>query len=555
MGITRRPSTGTLLPEFESNRYVYGLATLAVLFHVGLLAVFSDQILQTVLSDDIYYYLTLSENGLAGSGVVFNDGVPTNGFHPLYFVVATAFYWALVPFGQTAPVFGLLVVLLCLQAATGLFVYAVCARVWTNRIALVTASIWLFHPAILVATLSGMEVTLQVFAVGLLSVYYLAYRSRDRRTLGDHALLGVLLGVAFLARMDSLFVVLGVFASIAFAAVGVRQWRALSLSALAIRDVVAVGLSALATVSPWLAWSYATTGAITPHSGRAQTAIVLATNWGTPCPSSLPARACGTYHASRRLGQEVLAAFAMPVFAIQYPWQYVSVVVGGLVLAGLGLAALWVVYRHHGSVLARVRALDFLVVGIGLWLTFYLLVHLHVRSYYGILVYFVGLVAVGPLVCWLSEHLRTEGGISRRTVRVTVAVVLVLSVVSVTAIGSYDARENPFREGATYVESEIPDEATVGAFNAGRLQYYTDRDVLNLDGVINSDAYDAIERGTLDCYIYEQNVSYVVDWGPEVRSRLEDPALVRSPVEYSQVHHLRNDVVVLRIEPRQPTVC
>ena len=54
------------------------------------------------------------------------------------------------------------------------------------------------------------------------------------------------------------------------------------------------------------------------------------------------------------------------------------------------------------------------------------------------------------------------------------------------------------------------------AWNAGEFGYFSNRTVINLDGLINSnDYYERVLQGSfpLKEYLYENNVDYIVDYG------------------------------------------
>ena len=68
-------------------------------------------------------------------------------------------------------------------------------------------------------------------------------------------------------------------------------------------------------------------------------------------------------------------------------------------------------------------------------------------------------------------------------------------------------------EAARWLEANTPPEARIGSFNAGILGYFSDRTVVNLDGVVNEDAYRARRDGLTRQYVCEQEIRYLVDLG------------------------------------------
>jgi len=63
-----------------------------------------------------------------------------------------------------------------------------------------------------------------------------------------------------------------------------------------------------------------------------------------------------------------------------------------------------------------------------------------------------------------------------------------------------------------YVENNIPSNKTIGSFNTGLFQYYSlNRDIINLDGLVNIELYRAIVNDELSDYIGE-NIDYILDY-------------------------------------------
>jgi hypothetical protein len=54
-------------------------------------------------------------------------------------------------------------------------------------------------------------------------------------------------------------------------------------------------------------------------------------------------------------------------------------------------------------------------------------------------------------------------------------------------------------------------QAAVAAFNTGIYDYFMERDVINLDGVVNPHSLEAIREGTLPTYLQMKNIRYVIE--------------------------------------------
>lgn len=70
-------------------------------------------------------------------------------------------------------------------------------------------------------------------------------------------------------------------------------------------------------------------------------------------------------------------------------------------------------------------------------------------------------------------------------------------------------------EAAVWIAENTSPDTVLAAWNAGQLGYFSNRKVINLDGVINSlDYYERVLRGSVPMsqYLAENNVDYIVDY-------------------------------------------
>ena len=66
--------------------------------------------------------------------------------------------------------------------------------------------------------------------------------------------------------------------------------------------------------------------------------------------------------------------------------------------------------------------------------------------------------------------------------------------------------------GAALWLKENPPGARVAAFNAGLLSYFSERDVVNLDGLVNDDIYGYASRDALSDYFDDREIGYLLDY-------------------------------------------
>ena len=64
---------------------------------------------------------------------------------------------------------------------------------------------------------------------------------------------------------------------------------------------------------------------------------------------------------------------------------------------------------------------------------------------------------------------------------------------------------------ALFAKDNIPPNAKVGAFQSGCVSYWLENTVINLDGVMNEDAYLHLKNKTMDVYLKDQQIDYLVE--------------------------------------------
>ena len=71
--------------------------------------------------------------------------------------------------------------------------------------------------------------------------------------------------------------------------------------------------------------------------------------------------------------------------------------------------------------------------------------------------------------------------------------------------------EEPLYAAAGWIASHLPAEATIGAWNAGMLAFFSQRRVVNLDGLVNSREFFLADRHDLCAYFDREDIDYLVD--------------------------------------------
>ncbi|MDH3214522.1 MAG: glycosyltransferase family 39 protein [Myxococcales bacterium] len=474
-------------------------ALLAVALVLRLRVAWADlyTLILDVTSDDAYYYFQIARNLAGGDGVTFDGETPTNGFHPLWLVLLTPV--AALGGDPVETLHRGLSLSALFGTATVYAVYASVRTLTQNAAAgLAAASFTALHPALVRESVNGLETGLSVCLISWVVLLFLrAASEREPPRMADYAWLGVASGLMMLARTDTCFV-LPPLALFFFARERGRRRFA---------SAVAIGAPALLVLGPWIAWSLASFGTLVQISGVAiadfERQAWLAREGGDL--AAVLGRAWEVTRAS--FFSRLMHLYFVPLAAPTGPF---FVGAGGL-LAFLLLAPL--------PQRARARRQIGLVMVPGSGILFGLLVHSAVRwwlrEWYFAPAALLGALLLGVAVAHLHGVLRDTRFGGRAVVALYALFAAGLAVAFGPPMAGRWGLHSPHRvnqlEAARWIDAHTEPDARVGSFNAGILGYFSNRRVVNLDGVVNEAAYRAKVEQRLPAYVRAMRLDYVAD--------------------------------------------
>jgi hypothetical protein len=442
--------------------------------------------------DDAYLSLSLARAIGRGEGPRYGLGY-TNGFQPLYVFLMAPVY-TLVSSEPDRPVHVALFFLALCDTLT-LAVLLRLAWSWSGSLPplLLLGAAWISSPYVAATTANGLETMLAtLLLVASLAAYARLVASRPSSVLRWHALvLGLLLGFAVLARVDSTLLALAIALDWLARVVrgGRPAWRGFFLGG------AVVAAAAFAVNLPWLLYSYRYTGAFFPVSGRAVRFLSL----------------------DLVSGQPTFASFYGPmlVSALRQVWTR-----GGVFLSVA--AALLVVLGFH----ARTQRAMALAPVAGLLRPAALYVVLMIAAYaffiftpwyYDRYLFPLAVVALVALAAVFDRVLAVlPAGAGRVLAVVLVAGVLALNLADgemMALFRSEPRHDLGYRELGLWARDNFPRGSIVGAPQSGALGYFADDlVVVNLDGVVNAACLEALQAGRVLAYARAVGVEYVVGW-------------------------------------------
>jgi len=475
-----------------------GLMALIVVCCIGLLSVgvrSTDMVFDLPLTEDGYYVMTVARNVARGVGFSVDGTTLTNGFHPLWGILSSLAFLM----GAGSDELSMRLVLVA-SAVTTIVSALLWARLFSrlfgadNRLYRVCfVLIYLTSFQLLTQHFNGLETGLLLALLAATGLYW----SSSEPSLGRNAILGLLLGLLALARIDT-----GMFAVVVALE---TLWRGRRNLRRTLAEVFVMTAVAVLIAGPWFAYNIILTGKLMPVSG-----LALGIEMEPPQPL---ARGITALSAVVRNGVlNILGEFSRTIDGI------LLLAVGGLAFLLLRRKA-----PHPWQAQAGERAkrsliyIAMIAVYLAGVIVFYAIDSGAVFFYQR---YFI---LVSVLAAGLFAFLLYRVAISAASwVVVPIAVVLAgLSLVTILGwhgvpfgdkLNRLQAERNgPCLEQVKLARSaRLPGEIVAGV-QSGTLAFFVEG-AINLDGRVNFAAYKARLAGKLVDYMLAQRIGLLVDY-------------------------------------------
>ena len=451
-----------------------------------------DRIDGLTVPDDAYLSLSLARAIARGDGPRYGFGY-TNGFQPLY-VFLTAPVFSLLPRETERPVhLALYFLALCDALALGVLLRLAWSWSGSRPTVVLLAAAWISSPYVAATAANGLETMLAtLLLVASLAAYAMFVAPRPASVTGGRALgLGVLLGVAVLARVDSTLLALAI--GLDWLARAACQGRRAVGGAIASGSVAAG--AALAANLPWLLYSYRYTGALFPVSGRAVRFLSLDLVSGQPTFENFyrPMLLGALRQVGSRGGVFLVAAALLAVVLLLRTRKRAMEALGP-VAGVLGPAALYV-------------ALMILAYAFFIFTPWYYDRYLFPLSVFC-------LVACAAVFDRALAVVPPAAGRALAVVLVAAVLAANLGDGEMASLFRSDVRHDlGYRELGLWARDNLPRGAIVGAPQSGALGYFAENlVVVNLDGVVNAACLEALEQNRVLAYARSVGVEYVLGW-------------------------------------------
>jgi hypothetical protein len=477
------------------------------------------------LKDDAFYYFKTANNIVLGLGSTFDGINQTNGYHPLWMLNLILIY---LVFPQS-PLRALRLVLLTMAAyhiLTVFMLYKTIQRLQGVSWGVASALVWGISPIVLRINLSGLESALYSLLLSG-TIYFVSIHLKDRSgswrlaiqdTPGAilpkaHLKIGVLIALCILARLDSVFLFVGLVMALGIVThFDISRYK---------RILFAMVLPIMIFLGVYLVYNFITFHHIIPVSGVVKQPQVPIDVYG------------------------FLTKILWPLSPLYHKWG-----IGMLLLAfSLILVPFFVSVLHFGSfreiLITTLRRYDWLWAGSILLYIYNALSATPYASWYYIPLIFCVLFSASEVIYLASTCMKISNNV-RRFGFISITSFVVIFYAGLAAL-EFNPHKNEIEveklRAAQWLRNNLPLGSVGAAWNAGIMAYFSDRQVVNLDGLINSYEYaEAMKNCKEPEFILQQGVDYVFDMFPVSESgKSEDllPQNKRHWLPYLAPHYKR----------------
>lgn len=467
--------------------------------------------------DDSFYSLGIARSIASGNGWTHDGTIITNGFQPLYVFLMVPFYLVLPSATFAVPIVAL-VLQSIINLISGILLFLLINSIVNERISMggaIALLAWNLSPYV-ISGVNGLETSLQAFLIIMITYFYsVKWRTHlidstisilNRIRIG--VIVGVFLGLLILTRIDSSIFVLALMGD--FAVLGLRRSKGHCGNHFALKHLgigIAIFASIFVIVLPWLIANYLQTGGLGFDSGPANRLRAIVEYDGANIyldhlKALIP-------NLQLRTLTPFMPWSAMVRRRYLYASMLIAVIIGLLALKKSPIR--W-------KISTGITNLGFLwVYGISL-LAVYVFYQFTVWNWPR---YFYSLALLGIILLGLWVELILSV-LSRRSVYVTfVMMCLGLTILLPFSIpkASNPLFANPVNwftsaqyEAAQWLKENTPADVRLASFQSGIIGYYSERQTLNLDGVVNPEALPYYLNGDTAMYLLRKQVDYLVDW-------------------------------------------
>lgn len=484
--------------------YVFLLVIVTISYRIIIILQPFPVLIDKIVADDTFYYLCIARNVVQGNGVTFDGEVLTNGFHPLLLVVEIIMMY-LIPdelYTSSLPVRLILVIFMIIDCLIALLLYRITQSFCLHYGPIIALGLWLFHPEILATSFSGVESGFAALFFCFVTRELIIITDKRMREYKNNALrMGFFISMIMLSRTDCFL--FGLLAS------GIFIYHLVNKSpdGSRIKSLFRFIVCPICLILPWLLWNWLNFGRIIQDSGRALSYL----------------------HHYLYLTQTGSNYFSIAVYQLQKVFSFLAEIWTGNIILSL---IMWIIIvfcfinrlkqlpKEKNLALFPCFAHLLFIIG------FYALYFWHMQRWYFTSVFpiLVIVLSVGGDYLWhmfqeieiINSHSKLRRLIGT-AILVSLLVLLIMNSYSLWHQGVYPWQSLVLEAVQVLKPVLYKNGEKVGAFNAGLLGYLLPNKVINLDGVVNGEVYDAYVNKRWTQYVYENQIEFIADFDYIIR--------------------------------------
>lgn len=432
--------------------------------------------LQRTLPDDAFYYFLTAQNILDGNGPSADGHNDSNGWHPLWLAV-NLLVFSLFDEATDTPVHVSLLVGAAADSLAAVVLFLVMSKFLDTKAAMAGGGFYALNSMPIMQSVNGLETGLAALLIALSWAFSVALVSRPRFTMA--VLWGGVFGLCFLSRTDTALILLPLGVFVLSHLPSERRWALVTLG----------GLIALLVTAPWF--------------------VINTLEFGSPFAQTSAMAVPTAIKMRQEVNFPTVPLWQLSVDTLTEPAPWLrGDYVGAPALLALPLLfmGIWGLRRGWARVESRLLWLSCLVLlagGMAL-----IVVHTMIRWYPRPWYFVVNaqVLAIGLAFAGFSMVPRI-----RLIVFGMVFPLLLVSGILMWRAGYYPWQNRQYDASVWLREQTSPDDV-IASLNSGIMGYYSGRTVINLDGVVNPQALDAITHREVLDYMRDEGVSYFVDF-------------------------------------------
>ncbi len=468
------------------------LLILFFIYAIIRIAVFAKPLLQIdgyAIPDDAYLSLDIARNFADGKWFYYGTQ-HTSGFQPLYAIIMAPVF-LLFKSDAISPIYISLTILSLFGFGTIYLLFKLVGIIYEDEYSpFISVLFYILLPVSIINQTNGLETSISFFLCVVIFYFLYKFRQINIKEISSKQIFifAVVTGFAIIARIDNVLLIPGIFL---YAFLKYRNDK------LRLKDIIPEVLIFSAGVAviylPYAITSFAFTGDIFPISGKAVHQI---------------GKDMADYYSA---GQT--SVFTLLKLSLKNIFTNYSVVIGFVIVSVFIVSLKTRTYRWFKNSVAEHLPLITTSLLLFAVYSFYLnATWFYSRYFFPLSLLFI--ISAGFSFNQLSISFNS----AKSKAVIFLGVIIVLITITIIRPGFKDFffkdyMKSGYIEIGEWVNNNFPEGTTIGSNQTGSMGYFArNMNIINLDGVVNKEAYNAIKNKELIEYVKNKKIEYFIDW-------------------------------------------